>query len=408
MTVTKYGSNAASNVEADESGLNDSLNTSLHNPIFGAKSSLVYRNRKFVGIVLALVSGILFTANNFLVNRYSVSACHLVLVRTLLQMLVYTIYCLVRSEPLLPGPPKQKMFILLQGFAAGLMLCCATTSFTLMPVPDALCIIFACPVVTIFLSALVLRDTINLPKVAAGLALFIGVVCVSKPPFIFQTVFQRVSEHPGSIPEAVEALIAYLSKQSQDLPQDYDNYYLGVVMAVTACVAQGVTCVMVAKVRSVVTPVLANWASIMGLVMGVLYWLIEDRNTGLALEDETPLNWALITGLSVCGLVAFTTLTLSLQLVSPNMVSSLRCLEMVGAFLVQSIITGLAPNILSSIGGGLIILGIVILGAEEKIEAGIKEVVTRIKAVFTSQSEDQTQEREKLLTKNIRIDIERR
>ena len=67
------------------------------------------------GIVLALLSGILFTANNFLVNRYSVSACHLVLVRTLLQMLVYTIYCLVRSEPLLPGPPKQKMFILLQG-----------------------------------------------------------------------------------------------------------------------------------------------------------------------------------------------------------------------------------------------------------------------------------------------------
>ena len=67
-------------------------------------------------------------------------------------------------------------------------------------------------------------------------------------------------------------------------------------MAVTACVAQGVTCVMVAKVRAVVTPVLANWASIMGLVMGVLYWLIEDRNTGLSLEDETPLNWALITG----------------------------------------------------------------------------------------------------------------
>ena len=66
---------------------------------------------------MALVSGILFTANNFMVNRYSVSACHLVLVRTLLQMLVYTAYCLARSEPLLPGPPKQKMFILLQGWS---------------------------------------------------------------------------------------------------------------------------------------------------------------------------------------------------------------------------------------------------------------------------------------------------
>ena len=67
-------------------------------------------------------------------------------------------------------------------------------------------------------------------------------------------------------------------------------------MAVTACVAQGVTCVTVSKVRAVVTPVLANWASIMGLVMGILYWIIEDRTSGLSLEDETPLNWALITG----------------------------------------------------------------------------------------------------------------
>ena len=49
MTVTNYGSTAASMVEANESGLNDSLNTSLHNPIFGAKSSLVHRNRKIVG-----------------------------------------------------------------------------------------------------------------------------------------------------------------------------------------------------------------------------------------------------------------------------------------------------------------------------------------------------------------------
>lgn len=50
MTVTKYGSIAASIKEADESGLNDSINTSLPlNPILGAKSSIVYRNRKLLG-----------------------------------------------------------------------------------------------------------------------------------------------------------------------------------------------------------------------------------------------------------------------------------------------------------------------------------------------------------------------
>ena len=69
----------------------------------------------FKGILLALVSGVLFTANNFVVNQYDVSACHLVLARSLLQVLVYTAYCLAKSEHLLPGPPKQKIFILLQG-----------------------------------------------------------------------------------------------------------------------------------------------------------------------------------------------------------------------------------------------------------------------------------------------------
>ena len=39
------------------------------------------------------------------------------------------------------------------------------SSVSLIPVPDALCIIFACPVVTILLSAVMLRDKINLVKV---------------------------------------------------------------------------------------------------------------------------------------------------------------------------------------------------------------------------------------------------
>ena len=41
-------------------------------------------------------------------------------------------------------------------------------SVSFMAVPDALCIIFACPVVTILLSALLLGDKINMVKVESG------------------------------------------------------------------------------------------------------------------------------------------------------------------------------------------------------------------------------------------------
>ena len=44
-----------------------------------------------------------------------------------------------------------------------------------------------------------------------------------------------------------------------------------------------------------------------------------------------------MSGLAVSGLVAFTTLTRSLQLISPNLVASLRCLELVLAFLLQTV-----------------------------------------------------------------------
>ena len=148
------------------------------------------------------------------------------------------------------------------------MLVCATTSFTLMPVPDALCIIFACPVVTILLSAAVLGDSLNPPKLAAALLLFSGVALVCRPPFIFGA---RAQPAPGS------------------------GYYLGAALAVTACVAQGVACVLVARCREVATPVLAAWSSVAGLVLGAASCLL-DQSTPLV--GTQPLQWATLLGRS--------------------------------------------------------------------------------------------------------------
>ena len=148
------------------------------------------------------------------------------------------------------------------------MLVCATTSFTLMPVPDALCIIFACPVVTILLSAAVLGDSLNPPKLAAALLLFSGVALVCRPPFIFGAHAQPA---PGS------------------------GYYLGAALAVTACVAQGVACVLVARCREVATPVLAAWSSAAGLVLGAASCALDQRTP---LVSTQPTQWATLLGSS--------------------------------------------------------------------------------------------------------------
>ena len=49
------------------------------------------------------------------------------------------------------------MLIVLQGAMSSLTFITALSAVSYMPVPDALCIVFSCPVVTIILSAIVLK-----------------------------------------------------------------------------------------------------------------------------------------------------------------------------------------------------------------------------------------------------------
>ena len=128
------------------------------------------------------------------------------------------------------------------------------------------------------------------------------------------------------------------------------------------------------------SPVLVNMSAVLGLVVSLAYCLgdsesliLSSRVTSMSWQQWTtflgqlqsiflfPMTVKLSPGLSLSGLLAFTTAVKSLQLVSPNLVSSLRCVELVLAFGVQSLITMEAPSLLSCLGAGLINLGVIIL-----------------------------------------------
>lgn len=325
------------------------------------EESWTSRHKQFIGVSLAFVSGGLFTANNFLINQFHVSVPDLLLVRTLMQMLIYSSICYYRSLSPLPGPTRQRLLILLQGLVSSLTFITALAAVSYMPVPDALCIVFSCPVVTITLSAVVLKDRLGPGKIIAGVLLLSGVVLVCKPPFLFHS---------------------YSHKQWMT-DDEYNLYYVGLILALISCFCGGVMNVVVSKCSSVASPVLVNMSAMLGLVMSLAFCLgdaesliISSRITSVSWQQ-----WATFTGLSVSGLLAFTTLTRSLQLVSPNLVSSLRCVELVLAFAVQSLITLQVPSIISCVGGGLIIIGVIILAFQthfEKLQDIVKGLIKNI------------------------------
>jgi len=304
------------------------------------------------GFFLALLCGGLFTANNFIINQYEVNAGDLLLVRTILQLTIYISICFYRNEELLPGSSQQRIIIIFQGLASSLTFTTALSSVTYMEVPDALCIVFACPVVTIILSAIFLGDTLTASKIIAGFQLFIGVILVCKPPFLFGS-----SNNPA--------------------PKEHHSYYVGVLLAVTACLSGGSMNVMVSRLKHVSSNILVLWSAVSGILMSVIYCLSEGTSSILSYKiyETTWIQWTTFIGLSLSGLIAFTTLTLSLQLISPNIVASLRCLELVLAFSVESIITGSMPDIVTSTGGALIILGVIILSLQDYLAKYTKEMI---------------------------------
>ena len=142
-----------------------------------------------------------------------------------------------------------------------------------MEVPDALCIVFACPVVTIILSAIFLGDKLTASKIIAGFQLFIGVILVCKPPFLF-----------GS--------------SNSLAPKEHKSYYIGVLLAVTACLSGGGMNVMVSRLKHLSSNILVLWSAVSGVLMSVIYCLTEGTSNILSnrIYETTWIQWTTFIG----------------------------------------------------------------------------------------------------------------
>ena len=167
---------------------------------------------------------------------------------------------------------------IISGLTGSIAFISSLASVSFIDVPDALSIIFACPLVTIFLSAVMLRDKLNPVNMSAGLQLFAGVILVCKPPFIFDTL---------------NAIQFYIDPVEAD-----ETYAVGVVLAITACVTTGIMDVLVAKCEDVSTAVLVLWTAVIGLGISVLYELLHSGSNILSLDiiNIPALDWAIFVG----------------------------------------------------------------------------------------------------------------
>jgi len=282
------------------------------------------------GLLLAILSGVLFTVNNFVLVHAEIQPMDAIFVRGCVHVLILGLYFRNEVWGSKPG------FMVLQGMMGALALTLALFSVTLIPVPDALTILFTSPLPTLLLSVILFKERLNVMKVVAMILLLVGVVLVCKPSFIFT-------------PENIDG--------------DNSSFYLGILLASLSSVLGGCSSVVLKYCKESPFGVLVFWVATSALCLSIVgqyllpgCYILTERGQLLTLTQ-----WGCLFGMAVAGLVAYLSLARALQLASPTVVNSCRSLEIVLSYGIQAALDNSLPDPICCSGAALVCLGIFLM-----------------------------------------------
>jgi len=330
-----------------------------------------------IGLILATVSGILFTVNNFLFQYFTLNVTDMLLTRSAFQALVLGMVLVVTGcTQVLPCTCLDWFLVVAQSLASAARVGLTFACLEYLPIGDALTIIFSEPLWTLMLSKLFLKTRVGWWKLSFSLVLITGVVLCTQPPVIFSSpnithhhhhrhYHHGHEEHDG---EGVQHELADSSNSTQDNNPDGDpnRYYIGVLLALGAAISGSSQNVMVAKVEQISSTALVTYSGLGGIILALAYGVLVDTEDIIipSISMVTAEEWLILLLLGGMGLVGFFALTRSLQLIPPTTVAVVRAMEIVLAYGVQAAVLGEFPNSLALTGSSLVIISVVAFAAE--------------------------------------------
>merc|ERR1712179_308732 len=248
----------------------------------------------------------------------------------------------------------------------------------LLPIGDALTIIFSEPLWTIVLSKVFLRTPVGLLKMVFSLFLITGVVLCTQPPVIFSSAIHHHRHHghhdqQNNVQEELhyaedsnatvtfvedlktsvnftnETSMATDNAGSTTMTDDSNGYFIGVLLALGAAISGSASNVIVAMIAEMSSTSLCTYSGLGGIILALIYGTMLDTedvimtNITMVSVDE----WLILLMLGGMGLVGFFALTRSLQLIPPTTVAVVRAMEIVLAYGVQAAVLGSSFVIIS-------------------------------------------------------------
>ncbi len=140
-----------------------------------------------LGIFLAVLSGIFFTATSIMVQYFAVPAMEIFLVRSIFQSIIMGLVASASpyNRRSLPLTWRLKLWVGLQALLGAVRLYINYLLLAYLPLGDAVTIMFIEPLFTVVLSFIFLRIAAGFLKIFLCLGLLLGMILTVQPPFIF-------------------------------------------------------------------------------------------------------------------------------------------------------------------------------------------------------------------------------
>ncbi|ODN78962.1 hypothetical protein L202_04477 [Cryptococcus amylolentus CBS 6039] len=314
---------------------------------------LVYFVSQNVGLTLVAIAELFFvlmglTVKYFLSNT-EISTFTLIFVR----MGITWIFCvislwLVKRDPNpLLGPPGIRSILVLRGLFGYFGLLAGYQALRGLTLSDSLAIQFLAPSFTAFLGFVFLHEKLSRKEVIAGFLCFLGVLLVSRPRFLFGDVSEEKSHHGGG---------------RLDLPPAPGGEEDG-VQEIARSAAVAWACVAIVGASLAYTTIRwigkqahalhsISYFSIMCTVASG-FWLLVRPEPIAWVHSVSDLFFILTIG--VFGFAAQTFLTLGLQREKAGRAGLAIYLQVVFSLILEFVIWGTIPSLLSALGTGLIL-----------------------------------------------------
>ena len=344
-------------------------------------------NKKLFGIFLSITSGLLFIGCNIIFEKTNLDFDDVLLIRSITQIISFSIALKIKGLDIWIWTVdedknifKIRLLMLSQAIIGGIVNFTIQVSVYLLPLGDAMAIIFSNVFTTMLMAAIFLNEKIRVFKATCGIFVVAGIMMVIKPFDLFsykQENIPNMQSHNESNNHSSEGLTQPSTNNHEfhSLHSLHSYYYMiGTVFALLSMVGASslkiISTILYRNKSTSHAEMYTLYHGFGGLIVSIIVPLVYKGNQRIVLPQNDVQTYSLLGWISLFLLgflftIATFTSYSSIKFVGPIVVSFLRTSEIAISYFAQILFFGQIPDIISVLGGLLITIACICIPFEE-------------------------------------------